>query len=78
MSQPVSQFRHPFDISRHPALEPEVRRAILTSWASDNAAVKGKPALRRPPGVRRPVPVDDMLAVLKSLDAHILLRSDRP
>lgn len=78
MSQPVSQFRHPFDIARHPTLEPEIKRAILASWASDRAAVKGKPALRRPPGVKRPIPVDEVLAALKSLDANILLRSDRP
>lgn len=78
MSQPVSQFRHPFDIARHPTLEPEVKRAILASWASDRAAVKGKPALRRPPGVKRPIPVDEVLAALKSLDANVLLRPDRP
>ena len=70
MSQ-VSGFYHPIDVARHPTLEPEVKRAILASWASDRAAVPNRPALRRPPGISRPVPVDDILTALKSLDrAH--------
>ncbi len=64
----LSRFGNPFDIAQHPALEPEVKRPILASWASDRVAVKGKPALRRPPGLRRPVPVDDVLAALRALD----------
>lgn len=68
MSQPVSRFRHPFDIAHHPTLEPEVKRAILASWASDRAAVEGKPAWRKPPGLRRPVPLDDVFAALRTLD----------
>lgn len=51
MSQPVSRFLHPFDVARHPSMEPEVKRAILASWASDRFAVKVKPALRKPPDV---------------------------
>ena len=39
MTAPLSDFRRPFDIARHPTLEPEVKRAILASWASDAAAV---------------------------------------
>lgn len=68
MSQPFSRFLHPFDVARHPSLEPEVKRALLASWASDRASVRNKPALRRPPGGRRAVPVDDVLAALRSLD----------
>jgi len=71
-------FRHPFDIARHPTLEPEVKRAILASWASDRAAVKNKPGFRRPPGIKKPVPIDDIIAALKTLDANVLIRSDRP
>lgn len=70
MSQPVSRYLHPFDIAGHPTLEPEVKRAILASWASDCSAVEGKPALRKPPGARHPVPVDDILAALRSLDGE--------
>ena len=68
MSQPYSRFPHPFDIARHPGLEPEVKRAILASWASDRAAVRDNPALRKPPGARRAVPVDDILAAMRTLD----------
>jgi hypothetical protein len=62
------QFRHPFDIARHPTLEPEVKRAILASWASDAHAVESQPALRQPPELGQPVRVDDVLTALYSLD----------
>jgi hypothetical protein len=68
MSEPFSRFLHPFDVARHPSLEPEVKRALLASWASDRSAVRNKPALRKPPGTKRAVPVDDVLAALRSLD----------
>ena len=68
MSEPFSRFLHPFDVARHPSLEPEVKRALLASWASDRASVRNKPALRKPRGARRAVPVDEVLAALRSLD----------
>ncbi len=68
MSEPFSRALHPFEIARHPTLEPEVKRAILASWASDESAVEGKPALRKPPGAERTVPIDDVLAALRMLD----------
>jgi hypothetical protein len=68
MSEPFSRFLHPFDVTRHPSLEPEVKRAFLATWASDRSAVRNKPALRKPPGARRAVPVDDVLEALRSLD----------
>lgn len=68
MSQPFSRFLHPFDVARHPSLEPEVKRAILASWASDRSAVKDQPAMRKPPGARRPVPIDEVFAAMRSLD----------
>lgn len=68
MSQPVSRTLHPFDIAARPDLEPEVKRAILARWASDRYAVDGKPALRHPPRVGNPVPIDDVFAALRSLD----------
>ena len=43
MSQPVSRYLHPFDVAHHPSLEPEVKRAILASWASDRNAVESQP-----------------------------------
>lgn len=68
MSQAVSRFTHPFEVAHHPTLEPEVKRAILASWASDAWAVPDQPALRRPADIEVPVPVDDVLAALRALD----------
>lgn len=68
MSQPVSKFLHPFDVARHPSLEPEVKRAILASWALDRSAVEGRPSLRHPPGVDATFEVDDIFAAMRSLD----------
>lgn len=70
MSQPFSRFLHPFEVARHPSLEPEVKRAILASWASDRSAVRDHPALRKPPGVKRAFPVDDVLAAMRTLDEN--------
>ncbi|ATP21740.1 MULTISPECIES: hypothetical protein [Sphingomonadaceae] len=68
MSQPFSRFLHPFDVAHHPDLEPEVKRAILASWASDRSAVRDKPALRKPRGAKRAVPIDEVLAAMRTLD----------
>ncbi|WP_242129118.1 hypothetical protein [Sphingobium sp. Sx8-8] len=68
MSQPFSRFLHPFDVARHPSLEPEVKRAILASWASDRSAVRGKPAMRKPPGSRRAVSIDEIFEAMHDLD----------
>ena len=75
MSQPFSRFLHPFDVADHPSLEPEVKRAILASWASDRSAVKNRPNLRRPPGAKHAVPVDDVFAALHALDTGERQRS---
>jgi hypothetical protein len=64
----LSDFRRPFDIAKHPTLEPEVKRAILASWASDAAAVEGRPGLRRPTAYNPAVPIDEVMAALKALD----------
>jgi hypothetical protein len=64
----LDHFQRPYDVVKHPTLEPEVKRAILASWASDRAAVKDRPELRRPPGLKRPVPVRDVLAARRKLD----------
>lgn len=72
MSQPVSRYLHPFDVVRHPTLEPEVKRAILASWASDRKAVKGNPALRKPSSTSPAIPIDEILAALRSLDGDPL------
>jgi hypothetical protein len=67
MSQPLG-FSHPFEVASHPSLEPEVKRAILASWASDRAAVENHSALRKPPGAKRAVPIDDVFDAMHMLD----------
>jgi hypothetical protein len=67
MSQPFSRFLHPFD-AHHPSLEPEVKRAILATWASDRSAVRHHPTLRKPPGASQAAPVDEILAAMRSRD----------
>jgi len=37
----LSHFHGPFEKVDHPQMEPEVKRAILASWASDANAVEG-------------------------------------
>ena len=68
MSQPFARYLHPFDVAHHPSLEPEVKRAILASWASDRHTVENQPSMRQPPDLKSPVSVDDVLAALRSLD----------
>lgn len=68
MSEPFSHYLHPFDVAQHPSLEPEVKRAILASWASDRSAVKDQPAMRRPPGAKRAVRIDEVFAAMRALD----------
>jgi hypothetical protein len=70
MSQAFSRLTHPFEVARHPTLEPEVKRAILASWASDAAAVPDRPALRRSLDIGKPVRRDDVLAALRALDGE--------
>jgi hypothetical protein len=68
MSQPFSRYLHPFDVAKHPALEPEVKRAILASWASDFHAVENQPAMRKPPELAKQIHVDEVFAALRSID----------
>jgi hypothetical protein len=64
----LSRIHDPFDVVSHPQLEPEVKRAILASWASDACAVEDRPALRKPPEFGRAVPFDHVMQALRSLD----------
>ncbi|HJP67480.1 MAG TPA: hypothetical protein VJ846_01165 [Sphingomicrobium sp.] len=76
MSQPFSRFLHPFEVAYHPSMEPEVKRAILAAWASDRSAVRDHPALRKPRGAKRAVPIDEVLAAMRSLDESAERRCD--
>src|SRR5690606_40085991 len=52
---PARFFDRPGDVLAAPDLDLHEKRAILSSWASDVCAVESMPALRRPPGAKRPV-----------------------
>ena len=65
---PAGAFAHPRDVISDPDLTLNEKRAILASWVSDACAMEAAPALRSPPGCSRPVPVDDILEALCSLD----------
>ncbi|KPH67084.1 hypothetical protein ADT71_03015 [Novosphingobium sp. ST904] len=66
----LSKFHHPFEFMERPQLEPEVKRAILASWASDARAVEDRPDLRRPPGASEPIRLVDIMSAMRSLDAR--------
>ena len=65
---PASIFDHPRDVLNDPDLTIQEKRAILSSWASDACAVEEMPALRQPPGAKRPVTFDEIVDALRSLD----------
>ena len=68
MSQTFARFLHPFEVAHHPKLEPEVKRAILASWASERPSVRSKPASLKPRGVRRAVPIDEVFLEVRAPD----------
>jgi hypothetical protein len=65
---PGTVFEHPDDVVVHPELSLSEKRAILASWASDASAIASCPALRAPPGLKKPVSIDDILEALTALD----------
>ena len=73
---PAQAFERPRDVVSDPDLTTNEKRAILASWASDACAVEALPALRRPPGTREVVAVDEILDALRALDK--LAQSETP
>jgi hypothetical protein len=65
---PGTAFEHPRDVVSNPSLTLAEKRAILASWASDASAIASCPSLRAPDGLKEPVPIDDILKALRSLD----------
>lgn len=62
-------FQNPDDVVKDPHLTFADKREILSSWASDASAVQDEPRLRWLLGTVEPVPLVDVLAALKRLDA---------
>ena len=65
---PSLAFADPWEVANDPDLTLAEKRAILASWASDAQAAKNVPALRQVPTGNRFVPIDEILAALRSLD----------
>ncbi|MGA7808843.1 hypothetical protein [Bradyrhizobium sp.] len=65
---PGTVFEHPSDVVADPSLTLSEKRAILASWASDASAIASCPSLRAPPGLKAPVPIDEILEALRALD----------
>jgi hypothetical protein len=64
---PGTVFDHPRDVVADATLSLAEKRAILSSWASDAAAVTSNPALRELAGTRRTVTIDEVLEALSML-----------
>jgi hypothetical protein len=75
---PAQAFEHPRTVLADPDLTVNEKRAILASWASDACAVEAAPALRRAPGGRQPVSVDEILEALRDLDRQARASSAEP
>ena len=65
---PAQAFEHPSNVVTDPDLTLNEKRAILASWASDACAIEAAPTLRYAAGGKRPVPFDDVMEALRTLD----------
>ncbi len=76
--RPAVGFQSPDDVVKDPHLSLRDRREILSSWASDASAVRDEPRLRWLLGTAEPVPLAEVLAALKRLDAMEAACGKRP
>ncbi len=65
---PAQAFEHPSHVVYDPDLTLNEKRAILASWASDACALAASPHLRCAPVGKQPVPFDDVMEALRTLD----------
>lgn len=72
---PAKHFRHPDDVLNDDTLDLQEKRAILSSWASDACAIDSTPALRQPPGAKRPICFDQIMDALCKLDHDMSARA---
>ena len=68
--RPAVGFEHPSDVLKDPILDPDEKRAVLASWASDASSVRDEPTLRWLLGTPEPVPLADVREALARLDAR--------
>lgn len=70
--RPAVGFSHPKDVLKDPDLEPDQKRALLSSWMSDASAVKDEPTQRWLLGTPAPVPLNEVRDALQALDTSHL------
>ena len=66
--RPAVGFNRPRDVLKDPLLDPDEKRAVLSSWASDASAVQDEPTLRWLLGTPEPVPLAEIREALARLD----------
>jgi hypothetical protein len=67
--RPAVGFLHPLEVVKDAELDTGAKREILAAWASDASAVEDRPTQRWLLGTHAPVPLTEVLAALKRLDA---------
>ncbi|SFJ29659.1 hypothetical protein [Caulobacter sp. UNC279MFTsu5.1] len=67
--RPAVGFLHPLEVVKDADLDLRAKREILAAWASDASAVEDRPSHRWLLGTSAPVPVSEVLAALRRLDA---------
>lgn len=70
--RPAVGFLHPLEVVKDADLDTAAKREILAAWASDASAVEDRPTQRWLLGTHAPVPVSEVLAALRRLDAMSL------
>ncbi len=70
--RPAVGFLHPLEVVKDADLDTAAKREILAAWASDASAVEDRPTQRWLLGTQAPVPVSEVLAALRRLDAMSL------
>lgn len=70
--RPAVGFLHPLEVVKDADLDIEAKREILAAWASDASAVEDRPTQRWLLGTHAPVPLSEVLAALRRLDAMVL------
>ncbi|MBI1684071.1 hypothetical protein [Caulobacter hibisci] len=67
--RPAVGFLHPLEVVKDQDLDASAKREILAAWASDASSVEDHPTQRWLLGTLAPVPLSEVLAALRRLDA---------
>src|SRR5947208_365350 len=62
------RYLRPADVLFDPTIDSAEKREVLSCWASDACAVESTPALRHMLDTPAPVPFDEIISALTSLD----------